>query len=220
MERALSRAFAHGDFDEALQRIRKRPFELVDFRLPSTRADTLLLAACIHGRWDVAEELLSLDAEPFFNFQTTHGRNIFTVAQTPEQVRVLELVLRHTAHWQEPESVRAWEVAYESAVETAAPTGDFARLLRLLRFRPSLINHVTVTGTTAISAAHKHGDVELVKEFMRLGGDPWAGFSDPFSEGSSEAHQEILNHIIDSTGALEAGSPWDEMREAGISFSP
>lgn len=209
MEEELYEAFETGHFENALFAIRKNP-ELIDYRLPNTRADTLLLASCLHGRPDITFELLDVDAEPFFNCHSMHGRNVFNVVYTPEQFAALEVILKHTAHWQEPESVKAWEVAFEGSLEEAFYTGEFTRSLRLLRYRPSLINHVTVTGLSLISIAQRYERKELVSLLLSMGSNPWAGTSNPFDYSATKVQQDILADILRVTKADQAGDMWDD----------
>jgi hypothetical protein len=212
MYHAVSKAFETGNFEDGLYILRHHP-HLVDYRIPNTRADTLLLAACIHGRPDVVKELLNMKAEPFFNTHSIHGRNVFTVAQNPVQQIVLEHILEHTKEWKEPESVLAWETAFEGAIEDAFYTGNFQRALRILRYRPKLINHVTKTGVCLINVAQKYERVDIVKKLFEMGADPWAGSSNPFDYSSSTLQQNILSYILEKTHATSAGIHWDDWEE-------
>lgn len=211
METAVSKAIEHGDFKEGLMLVKKRPL-MIDHKLRGTRADTLLLAAVLHGRCDVAEQLLAMGAEPYFNCQSVHGRNVFTVAETDTQVKVLEAILEHTSHWSEPESVRAFEVAYEGALQYQ----DFTKIDRLLRYRPCLINHSSPLGATALGIAHGLGWLDKVKELMGMGADPWAGRHDPFAV--VDAPEEILRVILKQTGVCGAGEVFDQLHEMGIEW--
>ena len=51
---------------------------------------------------------------------------------------------------------------------------------------------------------------------MGLGADPWAGSCNPFDNNKNEAQLEILEYFLNTTGAYEAGSPWDEIRESNM----
>lgn len=218
MNQAVMKAFNKGEFDNALNILHKYPYQ-VDFCVKGTRCDTLLLAALIHGREDISKTLLNMGAEPFLNCHTIHGRNVFTCAQSEQQLQVLDHILFHTAHWQEPESICAWQIAMEGAIESALYQNDFTKVFRLLRHRThDIIDTCLNTGETAIYVALKHENIEVAKKLLNWGADPWAGTCNPFDHNQTELQQNILDDFIKYTGADAAGSPWDELHAFELNF--
>lgn len=206
MTKHLKNAFEKGDFTDAMDFVRKNPF-MIDFFLDNH--GNLMVAAVLYGRLDVVNELLERGSDPLvFNGYCKDGMNVFNVVQDPDQTACLERILEYTKEWQEPSSVKALECAIRVALEKAWNDGDFTRLDFYLKYRPDLINTAFTEGT-ALSCAHKNGDLDKVVEYMQNGADPWDGRTDPFRFDETESQERILDYIIDQTNVMQAGELWE-----------
>jgi hypothetical protein len=208
MTALLDHTLLTGDFNAVMTFLTKHPY-MVDFYIP--QKGTTFVAAVMHGRPDLVEQLLELGADPLEFNCFSYGVNVFTMGyRSPKSKEALMKILQATKEWQEPSSVKAWQFAFRRLLEELWETGDFTEVDVFLKYRQDDLVNVVMRHGTLLSCAMKHSRMDKTLEYMNMGADPWhEGATNPQRFHETVDQRDIMNYMMEETGVLRAGEVFE-----------